>query len=401
MSKIICISDKLLQQHPIASEKLLHIFNKYNISYEIVQNTQDIWVRDFMPFCLDSGQLISYNYLPDYLNNEQDSCLITILEKQTLHLDLVLDGGNFVRYKNKVIMTDKIFSENSHLSKDTIIELLKEKCNLSQVIIIPKQPYDIYGHSDSMVRWIDETTVLVNDFLNESKTFNDKLIYSLKSQNLKIKTLKYSQDFFTKERNWGAYLNFLIVDRILILPIYGILEDALVINQIKNLYEDYEIVPIELHEIISKGGALHCITSNKLTVDKFSILDMSKNDKRVLSFRIKKKQEVEITNFQSFKKLMDIQKDIEQTYSVVVFSYELNKYQLENLKSDIEQQKISISLYLNELIAIKYGLAEGTIHGEIITLKPFGNGWLDLSLQENIVFNGLIQYISKYQKELL
>ena len=117
-----------------------------------------------------------------------------------------------------------------------------------------------------MVRWIDEKTVLINDFSNEDDVFYQKLLKTLKSHYLKIKTMKYSDDFFTKQRNWGAYLNFIKIHNILIVPTYGIKEDELALNQLKNIFSNCKIEPIELNEIITQGGAMHCITSEKINI---------------------------------------------------------------------------------------------------------------------------------------
>ncbi|MDX4037692.1 agmatine deiminase family protein [Aliarcobacter skirrowii] len=248
------------------SNNLINIFNTHNISYEIIEYTKDIWMRDFMPFCLDDCSLVSYIYEPYYLQNINYKNIKTKINYETNHIDLVIDGGNFVRYKNKAIMTDKIFKENPSKTKDEIIEIIKSKCNLEDLIIIPKQPYNIYGHSDSMVRWIDENSVLVNDFSIESKTFNNKLIKALQKHHLNIKAMKYSNSFFTKDRDWGAYLNFIKIEDILIVPIYGLKEDILVLKQLQNIYKNCIIEPIKFNSIIKEGGALHCVSCEKIGV---------------------------------------------------------------------------------------------------------------------------------------
>ena len=264
--KTIRLSKLLFTNYPKESKNLVEILNKHNISYEILENTKDIWTRDFMPFCLDDGTLVSYIYEPDYLQNGKYQNIKTKIVYEKNHIDLVIDGGNFVRYKNKAIMTDKIFKENPSKTKDEIIEIIKTKCDLKDLIIIPKQPYDIYGHSDSMVRWIDENSVLVNDFSIESKTFNNKLIKALQKHNLNIETIKYTDSFFTKDRNWGAYLNFVKIENILIVPIYGINEDFLALKQLQNIYKKCIIEPIKFDSIIKNGGALHCVSCEKIGV---------------------------------------------------------------------------------------------------------------------------------------
>lgn len=262
MKPTILISNLLIKNHTKIADALRSILNKYDIKYEILE-TKDIWMRDFMPFLLDDGHLVSYDYDPDYLKDEKYSHLRTKIQPLNDHINLVLDGGNFVRLGSKAIMTDKIFKENPSKTKPEIIETIKQKCALNELIIIPRQPYDMLGHSDGMVRWIDEDSVLVNDFSNESKSFNDRLIRSLKKYGLNIKFMRYSEGFFSKTRDWGAYLNFIKINSFLIVPVYGIDDDYIAIEQIKKIYGGCKVETINLSEIIELGGALHCITAEK------------------------------------------------------------------------------------------------------------------------------------------
>ena len=262
MEPTILISNLLIKNYVKIADALRSIFNKYNIKYEILE-TKDIWMRDFMPFLLDDGHLISYYYDPDYLKDEKYSHLRTNIQPLKEHINLILDGGNFVRFGGKAIMTDKIFRENPSKTKAEIVETIKQKCTLKELIIIPRQPYDMLGHSDGMVRWIDENSVLINDFSNESKSFNDRLIKALKKGGLGVKFMKYREGFFTKKRDWGAYLNFIKIKDILIVPIYGIYDDDVAVEQIKKFYSSCKVETINLSEIIELGGALHCITAEK------------------------------------------------------------------------------------------------------------------------------------------
>ena len=92
---------------------------------------------------LDDGRLVSYDYDPDYLKDEKYSHLRTKIQPLKEHINLVIDGGNFIRHKNKAIMTDKIFRENPSKTKSEIIETIKQKCALNELIIVPRQPYDM------------------------------------------------------------------------------------------------------------------------------------------------------------------------------------------------------------------------------------------------------------------
>lgn len=262
MQPTILLSALLAKHHAKIAKSLCHIFDRHGVKYKFLE-TKDIWMRDFMPILLDDGRLISYDYDPDYLKDEKYSHLKTKIQPSKEHINLVLDGGNFVRFGGKAIMTDKIFRENPSKTKAEIIETIKQKCALNELIIIPKQPYDMLGHSDAMVRWIDENSVLVNDFSNESKSFNDRLVKALKKSGLDVKFMKYCKGFFTKKRDCGAYLNFIKIKDILIVPVYGIDDDDVALEQIKKFYSSYKVETINLNEIIELGGALHCITAEK------------------------------------------------------------------------------------------------------------------------------------------
>ena len=67
--------------------------------------------------------------------------------------------------------------------------------------------------------------------------------------------------FLVKQEIGGAYLNFIKIKDILIVPIYGMVDDDAAVAQIKKIYSDCSVETINLSEIIELGGALHCITA--------------------------------------------------------------------------------------------------------------------------------------------
>jgi agmatine deiminase len=58
-------------------------------------------------------------------------------------------------------------------------------------------------------------------------------------------------------------------------PIYGINEDFLALEQLQNIYKYCIIEPIKFDSIIKNGGALHCVSSEKMEFEK-----EEKRDKR-------------------------------------------------------------------------------------------------------------------------
>ena len=384
MKTTIRLSKLLFEKYPNSAKKLVEIFDKNKIPFEEIENTKDIWARDYMPICLDDGTLVSYIYEPNYLKDEKYKELKTQITYEKYHLDLIIDGGNFVRYKNKAIMTDKVFKENPSKSKDEIISTIKSICRLNELIIIPKQPYDTFGHSDSMVRWIDESSVLVNDFSNESKSFNQKLLKVLKNRNLNIKTMKYNDTFFTKKRNWGAYLNFIKINNILIVPTYGIKEDELALNQLKNIFTNCLIESIELNEIITQGGAMHCITSEKKEINQYLIMEVILNEFKVLRFKIidniPEILEYKEFPFENIDKLKDYLRNLDYHYSVISFDKNFYEYETINILSDLESS-FEFDEITDDINALK------------LSNKFIKNGWVNLDEKRFMVFNGLIWHL--------
>ncbi|WP_323594842.1 agmatine deiminase family protein [Aliarcobacter butzleri] len=384
MKTTIRLSKLLFEKYPNSAKELVEIFDKNKISFEEIENTKDIWARDYMPICLDDGTLVSYIYEPNYLKNEKYKELKTQITYEKYHLDLIIDGGNFVRYKNKAIMTDKIFKENPSKSKDEIISTIKSICRLNELIIIPKQPYDTFGHSDSMVRWIDEKTVLINDFSNEDDVFYQKLLKTLKSHYLKIKTMKYSDDFFTKQRNWGAYLNFIKIHNILIVPTYGIKEDELALNQLKNIFTNCLIESIELNEIITQGGAMHCITSEKKEINQYLIMEVILNEFKVLRFKIidniPEILEYKEFPFENIDKLKDYLKNLDYHYSVISFDKNFYEYETINILSDLESS-FEFDEITDDINALK------------LPNKFIKNGWVNLDEKRTMVLNCLVWHL--------
>lgn len=43
------------------------------------------------------------------------------------YINLVIDGGNFIKSTSDVILTEKVLKENHRLSKEAIITLLKKR----------------------------------------------------------------------------------------------------------------------------------------------------------------------------------------------------------------------------------------------------------------------------------
>lgn len=251
-------------------EKVL-IGNK--IQFNFIENTINIWCRDYMPVQIDDDEFIQFQYFPDYLIEPKYINQLTI-PSETQILDninikqskLIVDGGNVVKSKNKAVLTEKVLLENSNLDPKTVITTLKKELKVYELFLIPIQPYDYTGHADGMIRFLNEETLLVSDYSKESITWQKKMDSALKNTGLKIVTFPSEP---VKEKNAdgdytakGIYINFAQIGNIILLPQFDLKTDEIAVTITKELYPDCKIIPINCNEIAQEGGVLNCCTWN-------------------------------------------------------------------------------------------------------------------------------------------
>lgn len=253
------------------SETCTHITNilrSNTIKYDFLHETKDIWARDYMPIQISDNKYIEYRYDPDYLQGTRQGyrdlktypdIVCSTINLKTVKSGIILDGGNVVKSSNCVILTDKIVKENRlFCSKSELIGRLKDLFEVDFIVLIPWDTIEEYGHSDGILRFIDDTTVLVSGIYESDK----KLLFRLKQSGLNWEFLRFNLRNRDR-RNW-AYINFLQTKDLILLPKFDIEEDNQALDQIKNYFPDYErehkIFQVDMTQIVKYGGALNCIT---------------------------------------------------------------------------------------------------------------------------------------------
>jgi len=261
-SELIAVDDRFKKTFKEIEASL----NTFNVKPNLISKTKDIWARDYMPIQSSDKKFIEYRFDPDYLQGHWKGCrnlktspdiVCEALKLKTEKLDLILDGGNFVKSSNAIILTDKILKENRYsYQKNELIQKLYDVFQVDKVILIPWFKKEKYGHSDGVLRFIDSDTVLVSHYYRTDSV----MLYRLKSSGLKPEFI----DFKVKkrdERNW-AYINFLQTKDLILLPNFGIDEDEQAFEQIENFYPDYKgkVAKVNMTDVVKFGGALNCIT---------------------------------------------------------------------------------------------------------------------------------------------
>lgn len=264
----IYFSERIESDYPNTFKEITGILKSFGSKPVLLPKTKDIWARDYMPIQISDDKFIEYRYDPNYLQGTQKGLrdlktypdiVCDAIKLKTVKSEILLDGGNVVKSKNCIILTDKIVQENRLLcNKTELISRLRDTFEVDKVVLIPWFISEEFGHADGVLRFIDNSTVLIiQDYKSDKKLINE-----LQRNGINIEWLEYTVKKKDK-RNW-AYINFLQTKDLILIPKLNIEEDEQAFEQIKKHYGSYavnnRIAQVDMTEIVREGGALNCIT---------------------------------------------------------------------------------------------------------------------------------------------
>ena len=265
----VYLSALLKTKYPDTCERLIQILEKHHIKYGFLEGTKDIWCRDYMPVQTKSGKLIQFKYEPSYLRkdnewNESRSDVKEICRLNNIDAepsDINLDGGNVLICDDRAIISDRVFSENKDWNREKLVEELGRLLEC-EIIIIPAENDDMTGHADGMVRFVNRNTILGNQLADEYKYWREGMQKVLEQYGLTYIDVPF---FMPKDPKHplsavGVYVNYLEVNNLIVLPVFGRDEDEQVISIIKGIFPDRIIETIDYNEVAKEGGLLNCTT---------------------------------------------------------------------------------------------------------------------------------------------
>ncbi len=288
----VYFSNYLPKQCPNLYKNLKQILKDNGVDCRLLKYTNDYWCRDYMPIQTEDNRFVAYKYLPNYLNDAENRKFITNVKKvgnvdflkwgdNVVDLDLIIDGGNVVKCGNKIVMTEKVFVENKDKSRDDVQKMLTDAFQC-EIVFIPWDREEIYGHSDGVVHYLGGNRVLMTNYEQFDADMAKKFRQVL-DKHFDVVSLKY--DVETLNDNSWAYINYLQIGKLVLVPQLGIPEDRQALQQIEYLLPECNVIGVpDAMEAIKDGGALNCISWNIKVPDanqKF-IEDYHKQAKRVV-----------------------------------------------------------------------------------------------------------------------
>jgi agmatine deiminase len=285
-------------------------WDESNIDIHVIE-TDDVWARDNGPIFLvnDRGELAitawnfngwgeRYPFIKDRLVPEKVAAALSI---PLFTAPITLEGGGLeVNGKGTLIATrSSIINPNRNPGKSQVeIEAaLKEYLGIKHIIWLSgasREFCDAVGgdtdlHIDGYARFTDETTVLYTwtddesnifypvlkqhrDELRNATTESGKpltLIPLPKPENAAYSTLNTStRPPFETTSSLAVYANFYIANNIVLVPVYGDINDARAKSILAEHFPNREIIGLPASVLADMGGMMHCVTQQQPIIKK-------------------------------------------------------------------------------------------------------------------------------------
>lgn len=278
LTNTVYFSSLLPEKCPILNAHLVDALQKHSVPYAYLSGTKDIWCRDFMPIQVGVERFVFFKYTPDYLQDKaglkiqtnpedvflSESNKLKYLLPQSSTIDIVLDGGNVVKCDDVIMMTDKVFVENKDKTPIDVERILKDAFQC-EILFIPWDG-DMCGHSDGIIHYAGNNRILITNYKDFSRYYYYRYLKILEKK-FEVIPLKYKTKRF-HARSW-AYINFLQIGNLILVPQLGLEEDNQAMEQISKAFPNCNIVCIPALEAVRRGGALNCISWNISTLEGY------------------------------------------------------------------------------------------------------------------------------------
>ena len=255
--------------------------NMDRVVFQVIP-TNSVWIRDYGPWWIiepeNSRAIIDLVYnRPRPLDDAYPESAAEYYGINYYGLGLIEAGGNMLLDgQGSVIVSNVIFDGSQgfdpNLTQDQLEQYFLDYFGVHKVIVTPHLINDGTGHIDMFVKLINDTTVIVGEYENQSAGFSGNYdICNQVATQLANETNGAGRPFNIVRMpmppyNNGityTYINSLIVNNKVLVPIYGFSTEFANDDSVLALYETLmpgvEAVGFDCNQIIPANGAIHCI----------------------------------------------------------------------------------------------------------------------------------------------
>lgn len=274
-----------------ATKEALAEINEAQVDY-IEIDTNDTWARDFGAILtVDSnGNIIVNDFKFNGWGLKFAANLDNLVTRKMWEkgiwpghynncLGFVLEGGSIESDGNGTILTTSECllspNRNGDLSQKEIEQKLCETFGADRVLWLDHGALagdDTDSHIDTLARLAPENTILYvgcdnpeDEHYEELKKMEEQILSLKRNDGLPYNCIAlplpdaiYDED---GERLPATYANFLILNKAILMPIYGQKrKDELAMQMMKIVFPEHKIIGIDCNALIKQHGSLHCVT---------------------------------------------------------------------------------------------------------------------------------------------
>jgi agmatine deiminase len=270
---------QLLSEHKFSADQ----YELFTIPYD------DTWTRDYGPISVHKANEIcwldfGFNAWGGKYPHQQDNKLTRILntqfkpERTFESINFVLEGGSIDSDGLGTVLTTSqcllSAERNPGMSKQQIEEKLKSTLGIQRMLWLDYgrlEGDDTDAHIDTLARFCAPDTIAYVQYTDQS----DPQFESLSAMERQLKSftqvdgtpyrlipLPVATACFNKQGQQlpASYANFLILNGVVLAPVYGVETDSLALIQLQKCFPNYTITPVQCRSLIEQFGSLHCIT---------------------------------------------------------------------------------------------------------------------------------------------
>ncbi len=250
----------------------------------LIKPFNSVWCRDYGQWNaytsdIDSLKMVDWVYNRPRPLDDQIPVYVAQMYNLPLHqaitspYDFTATGGNFMVDGHGTGFSSKlIITENPGKTEAQIDTIAKKFMGLSRYIKMNTLPYDGIHHIDMHMKLLDEETILVGQYplgVSDGPQIELNLQYVLSNfvtcfgkpyKVVRIPMPPSSSGQYPPNSSYYTYTNSLIVNKTVIVPIYGFSQDTTALRIYRDAMPGYRVVGINCSSMISASGAVHCIT---------------------------------------------------------------------------------------------------------------------------------------------
>jgi len=264
----------------------------------------DTWTRDHGPIGIQENNdtiLLDFGFNAwgdKFASDKDDKINSTLFQHNAFpkyeyrKVDMILEGGSIesdglgslLTTEKCLLATTRRTQTNHSQTNHTKISQAKTskidiEASLAQHLGIKRVMWLAHGHLsgddtdahiDTLARFVDAETICylacndpddehfeplkqMAEELQAFRTLDDKLY--------RLIALPMPNAIYDQERRLPAtYANFLITNKSVLLPIYGVEQDSKAIAILQECFPNREVIPINCNALIKQNGSLHCVT---------------------------------------------------------------------------------------------------------------------------------------------